>query len=182
MNFSREVKAELVGKKFDSSCCKHSALSAYIRSAGFIELRSGQVGFGFVSDGSEVAGYFLEIIKSEYGLIPETVSPYKQSDKQKTVYKFLNDKSLSVLVDLGLAEVDEQGVKLNLNIDTYSVENDCCKTAYIKGVFLGSGSVTLPTSYGKATGYHLEFVFTNYQTATDFCELLSELYFLPKIW
>ena len=181
MNFSKEVKKELIGEKFESSCCKRSALSAYIRSYGFIESRGGKVGFGFLSDGGNVAEYFLEIIEQEYGAFPETVSSDKHSNNQKTVYKFLNDNSLGILVDLGLAEVDEQGVKLNLNIDAYSVENDCCKRAYIKGVFLGSGSITLPTSSGKATGYHLEFVFTNYLTATDFCEILSELYFLPKL-
>ncbi|MBO4323758.1 MAG: DNA-binding protein WhiA, partial [Clostridia bacterium] len=152
MNFSKEVKKELISENFESSCCKRSALSAYIRSAGVIETKGGKVGFDFLSDGGGVAEYFSKIIEKEYGILPETVSASKRLNKQKSAYKFLNDKTLSVLVDLGLAEVDEQGVKLNLNIDAYSTENDCCKTAYIKGMFLGSGSVTLPTSSGKATG------------------------------
>lgn len=179
MNFSREVKSELMGRRFDSSCCRHAALSAYIRTAAFIESRGGEVGFEFASEG-EAAEYFKNIIVSEYGVEPETLKEDKPGKRQKTVYTFVNDKSLGVLVDLGLAEVDERGVAIKLNIDEYAIENECCKTAYIKGAFLGSGSVTLPSA-DKATGYHLEFVFTNYQTATDFCELLSELYFMPKL-
>ena len=56
------------------------------------------------------------------------------------------------------------------------------RAAYVRGAFLGSGSVTVPEE-GKSgnTGYHLEFVFSNYQTATDFCEILSEAYFMPKL-
>ena len=47
---------------------------------------------------------------------------------------------------------------------------------------LGGGSVTVPKKVANSsTGYHIEFVFTNYQAATDFCEILSEVYFLPKL-
>ena len=179
MSFSKEVKAELIGKKFDASCCAHATLSAYLRTSAFIVSEGGNVGFEFSSDG-EVAEFFSKIITEEYGVPARVVIKDKPKKSQKPVYKFINRDTLRILSDLGLAEIDEKGVGLKLNIDEYAVENDCCKTAYIKGAFLGSGSVTLP-AYGKGTGYHIEFVFTNYQTATDFCELLSELYFMPKL-
>ncbi len=182
MNFSAEVKKELVSKTFESACCKHSALSAYIRSAGYTVTEGGKVGFEFFADRYGAAKYFAELIEEMYGLKAEKIEAQdKHSDKQKSIYRFVNDESLQVLADLGIVEIDEQGIALKLNIDFYSIEEDCCKVAYIKGTFLGSGSVTIPKAEGGTTGYHLEFVFTNYQTATDFCEILSEVYFLPKL-
>ncbi len=178
MNFSAEVKKELIGKKFDSACCKHSALSAYLRAAGYTVSSGGKVGFEFFADRYGAAEYFATLIKETYG---ETLQKTVDKESQKTTYRLVNDNSLEILLDLALIEIDEGGIALKLNIDPYTVEQECCKAAYIKGTFLGGGSVTVPKAEGGTTGYHLEFVFTNYQTATDFCEILSELYFLPKL-
>jgi DNA-binding protein WhiA len=92
----------------------------------------------------------------------------------------ISKESFSLLIELGILKADERGAEVNLLIDRYLLENDCCKTAYLLGAFIGAGSVTIPN--GKTTtSYHLEFVFSNYATAQDFSALLSELGFLPKL-
>ena len=71
---------------------------------------------------------------------------------------------------------------INLSIDKYLVEEKCCKRAYVVGAFLGSGSVIIPQIQKKTgSGYHLEFVFSKYQTALDFSSLMSEEGFFPKL-
>ncbi len=80
-----------------------------------------------------------------------------------------------------LAEKDEEGIALKLGIDENQV-TDGTRGAYLRGLFLGSGSVTVPNAERTSTtGYHLEFVFANYQTATDLCEVLSEAYLMPRL-
>ena len=79
-------------------------------------------------------------------------------------------------------EVDAEGVKLRFGVKWDLVGTDAEKAAFLRGAFSGGGSATLPKSDGSSsTGYHLEFVFGDYVFATDVCEILSELYFLPKL-
>ena len=65
------------------------------------------------------------------------------------------------------------------DIDRYLIENECCKKAYIKGAFLGSGSCTLPGP-GARSGYHLEVVFSSDTAASSFCGLLEHYEILAK--
>ena len=47
MNFSEEVKAELINVKYRSDKDKRAFLSAYVRTAGSVGVRAGRVGFEF---------------------------------------------------------------------------------------------------------------------------------------
>ncbi len=180
MNFSTQVKGEIIEKRIKHDEEKRALLSAFIRTAGVIYSKSGKVGFEITTDHKDLAEFFKNIVADLYGLTPVEKEDKPQKNG-RTAVVFLDGSTLFVLEDLGIVKIDEGGVAVNLNVDWSSVEGDDCRTAYIKGAFLGSGSVTLPSGSGSSTGYHLEFVFTNYQTATDFCEILSEAYFLPKL-
>lgn len=183
MNFSETVKNELAGLPFESACCKRAALSAFVRGAGTIGSFGGKVGFEVTTDSAGSAKLCAELMKELYSVNADKVPSRENFNrKNRVTLRCVSGGSLDALVDLGICEVDEEGVAVKLGIDWYLVENDCCRAAYVRGMFLGGGSVTVPKAdANSATGYHLEFVFGNYQTATDFCELLSELYFLPKL-
>ncbi|MBO4262474.1 MAG: DNA-binding protein WhiA [Clostridia bacterium] len=182
-NFSSEVKAELVGKEYDSSCCKHAELSAFLRTAGAIGVKGGKVGFEAATDNPVSAKRFVGMIRELYGIEADVSGGADRLNKKsRVIFSHYGDDCLGMLCDLGIVSVDDEGVAIKLGIDGYTVENDCCKAAYISGAFLGGGSVTLPDGdKATSTGYHIEFSFTNYQTATDFCEIMSEMYFLPKL-
>ncbi|MBE5742466.1 MAG: DNA-binding protein WhiA [Clostridiales bacterium] len=183
MNFSEEVKSQVLKVKHESLCCKKALLAAFLRTAGSIGVKGGNIGIEMATDIKEVADRISAIIKELYGLTPVySKSVDKPKRKDRTVFSCIDKNSIYLLIDLGIIEVDKEGANIKLNVNWETVEDDCCKTAYIRGAFLGSGSVTLPKDDGSSTtGYHLEFVFTNYQTATDFCEILSEVYFMPKL-
>lgn len=183
MNFSEEVKSEILKIEHSSLCCKKALLAAFLRTAGSIDLMGGNIGVEMATDIEEVSREISKVIFDLYGLSPKIEkSADKLRKKKRTVFSCIEKNSIYLLIDLGIIEVDEDGANIKLNINWETVEDDCCKASYVRGAFLGSGSVTLPKEDGStATGYHLEFVFTNYQTATDFCELLSELYLMPKL-
>ena len=176
MNFSTRVKLEMISKKPKKPCCKRAALSAFIRCAGSVVTRGGRVGFIVVSD-SAVADYFADLIEKLYGEKAKRTLE-KNGRKKLTV---LSETSAKVLIDLKIVEIDEDGLDLRLDISDEFVKNDCCRSAYMTGAFLGSGSVTVPLiDNKKSTGYHLEFVFSKYVTACDFSDLLCKKGFLPK--
>ncbi len=183
MNFSEEVKSEILKIEHTSLCCKKALLSAFLRTAGSVGVRGGNIGIEMATDIEETAREISKVITSLYGLTPKIESMVdKPRRKRRTTFSCIEENSIFLLIDLGIIEVDEDGANIKLNINWETVEDDCCKASYIRGAFLGSGSVTLPKSDGSSTtGYHLEFVFTNYQTATDFCEILSEVYLMPKL-
>ena len=63
---------------------------------------------------------------------------------------------------------------VSLHINLPLVEDDCCKTAFLKGAFLAGGSVTDPTK-----GYHLEFSTTHQSVAREGYALMQEI--LPVV-
>ena len=182
MNFSEQVKTQILKVEHPSLCCKKALLAAFLRTAGSVGIIGGNIGVEMATDIKESAEEISRVISDLYGLTPVFAKPEKRGKKNRTTFSCIDKNSIYLLIDLGIIEVDEDGADIKLNINWETVEDECCKVAYIRGAFLGSGSVTIPKSDGgSSTGYHLEFVFTNYQTATDFCELLSEVYFMPKL-
>lgn len=183
MTFTESIKNEILSKKELNPCCKTAMLSAFIRGAGAVAVQNGLIGLEYVTESEKAGDYFSRTIKSLYGGEPiKNGNADKLSGKTKYSYSYINGSSFTVMKDVGVLSSDENGVKVNLSIDKYLVENDCCKKAYVAGAFLGSGSATVPDKTKKTnTGYHLEFVFSKKQTASDFCEVLSLVNFMPKL-
>lgn len=180
MNFSEKVKAELLGVKFRFDDEKRACLSAYVRSGGSIISAGGMVGFETSSD-EKTAAFLSKLACDLYGEAGEITSDEERRRKDKKTLRFITKNSVYALIDLRIVKPDGDGLAVKVNIDD-EIAKDEMRAAYVRGAFLGSGSVTVPEE-GKSsnTGYHLEFVFSNYQTATDFCEILSEAYFMPKL-
>ena len=66
---------------------------------------------------------------------------------------------------------------LSLHINLQSLEEDCCKVAFLRGAFLAGGSVTDPEK-----GYHLELTTSHLSVAREAYALIQEvLGFYPKL-
>ena len=182
VSFSEQVKSQILKNSFEQTCCKISALSAFVRGAGTLCVENGLLGFEAVTENKLACSYFNDIILSVYGESAK-ISTIKDKLTKRTKYilRLLSNNSFNVLADLGIVESGLNGTTVNLSIDKYLIENQCCKKAYIIGAFIGSGSVTVPLTNSKSqTRYHLDFVFSNYQTAGDFSVLMSNLDFMPR--
>ena len=179
MTFSERAKSEILIKNKKQPCCLMAFLSAFIRGAGTISVINGKIGFEIISENQNAIDYLAEIISSLYG---QDVQKQVFYHGKKFKISLVNDVSVNVLIDLGILSASDSGVSINLNIDKYLIENDCCSQAYIAGAFMGGGSVTIPNKEKKSsTSYHLEFVFSKYQTASDFASILTQKGFLPKL-
>ncbi|HBF86306.1 MAG TPA: DNA-binding protein WhiA [Clostridiales bacterium] len=179
MNFSEEVKNEILGNVPLSLTEERAILSAFIRTAGVLTFKGGVAGFEFSTESERAAEFFTETAKELYGLTPDNGKPQKKG--RKTI-SFTCEGSGEALADMGIIRRQGDGYDVDISIDSDLFPTDAEKIAFVKGAFAGGGSVTLPSvEKTTSTGYHLEFVFTNYRAATDFCEILSELYFLPKL-
>lgn len=178
MTFSEMTKNEILTKKDKQPCCLVASLSAFIRSAGSLSVHGGMVGFEVVTENEEAIKYYANIIENIYG---ETPIVEISSKHKKHKLSLVSNKSTEMLIDLDILSAEKNGIIVNFNVNKYLIENECCKKAYVSGAFIGNGSVTVPKDEkNSSTNYHLEFVFSKYQTALDFSNLLSQMGFLPK--
>ncbi len=188
MSFSESLKIEILLKKFKQSCCKMALLSGFIRSAGSLDgtMQSKGVvikGFEFATESILIRDFIKNIIIDLYGeIVSTTMYTDPISKKDRHILYASNFKAVELLKDLGIISVSQNGENsIVLGIDKYVIENDCCKKAYILGVFLAVGVITVPKIDEKSrTGYHLEFAFSNNTLADEFCHLLSSCGFFPK--
>ena len=181
-NFTVEVKKELLRKGLENACCKTAALSAFLRTTGSV-LRSGsQIGFEFVTESEYIAEFVIALLEDLFGAELKVVQATAdaRNGRNRLVFQCLSSRSLYILSELGILSVNGEELMLNLGIDRYLLENECCRRAYILGAFLGSGSCTLPKMEEARSGYHLEIVFSGKTVADDFCEILAEYEILAK--
>ncbi len=181
-NFTGELKREIIKAGIENACCKTAALSAFLRTTGSIIGNGRGIGFEFITESERVAEFFIGLLEDLYGAELKIVQATtdNRSGRDRLVFQCLSDKSLFILSELGIAEREGKDIGLKLGIDQYIVENECCKRAYIKGAFLGSGSCTVPQIEDARSGYHLEIVFSNELLAEDYCELLAQFDVLAK--
>ncbi len=188
MSFSEQLKSEILSKRYKQGCCKMALLSGFLRSAGSLDgtMQSKGViikGFEFATESILIRDFFKNIIIDLYGeIVNESKYVDPMSKKERYILYASNDRAVELLKDIGIISVSEKGESsIVLGIDKYVIENDCCKKAYILGVFLAVGVITVPKIDTKSrTGYHLEFAFSNNVLADEFCHLLSTCGFLPK--
>lgn len=183
-NFTEEIKIEIISQIVPDDKHAVGLLSAFIRTSGSIISRNGVYGFEIITENEKTAEFIIDIIENRFGL-ELTVSGAKfdlMSGRDKLSFSCINEKSENLLKALGIVGEDSEGKFLKFGIDEQLFSDKTFMTCFIKGAFLGGGSCTLPDEeiYSR-TGYHLEFVFSNKATASDFCDILAEFDILSKL-
>ena len=180
MSFTAEIKREIVNRitaDKDKGVNK-AGFSAFVRTSGTLGVAEGKPTFFLVSETETVAEYFTDVFAELFGaeLTLTRASLDRMSGRDKLVLLCPPDISYTVLKALGLLKKGTQEIREGI-LPTL-VKDEARKIAYIQGAFLGSGSCILPRS---ATGYHLEIVFDEKQTARDFCKLLDEFEVIARL-
>lgn len=181
-NFTEEIKREIVKAGFENACCKTAALAAFLRTAGSIVKSGTEIGFEFITESDFIAEFFIGYLEDLFGAELQIVQATTDSrnGKDRLVFRCLSGQSLYILGQLGIVWREDDAIGLQAGVDKYIIENDCCRLAFIKGAFLGSGSCVLPKEDGTRSGYHLEVILFNKQMADDYCEILAECEILAK--
>ena len=183
MSFTSDIKKEIIsrgiGRGKEGAAEKKAALSAFVRTSGFLGEKDGSPNFFIVSETENVAEFFMaafsEVFNTELSVTHATMD--RMSGRDKLLLQCPQAYAESVMKGLGLLK-RTGGIRLGISASLTA--DDARKIAYVKGAFLGGGSCTVP-SEGAKTGYHLEIVFSDRQTARDFCDLLSEFELIVRL-
>lgn len=184
VNFTEEIKTEIIKNFPGGRPCAIAALSAFIRTSGSLVKSDGNYGFELSSESELTAHFFADIAENYLGaeISGFASSSDLSSGRDKLVFTCLSERSTEVLREAGILGEDDDGLFIDFAIGQNVVSPQSCGSAYISGAFLGGGSCTLPdVNSMSSTGYHFEVVFRNRITANDFCDLLCSYDILAKL-
>lgn len=172
MTFSSSIKKELARQKDKARHCQLAELAAILGQSGE---------YGFRDDGSVVLTVSSdknllilakteELLREAFAIVPE-VSVGRSREWTRASYSLVvQDPEDLRRVLRGTKTMLENGVLLELRLpaDRRLLQSECCRKAYLRGLFLCSGSVNDPEK-----SYHLEISFEHPDRAGQVVELLK---------
>lgn len=185
MNFTSDVKKEIISRSLakkrtaeEAAAAKKAALSAFIRTSGELGFVDGIPNFFITTETERVAEFFTSLFYDVFNFeLSVSAHHNKLSGRDKLLLTCPISECKRVLKELGLLR--DKGDGFRTWIPSALVHTDESKAAYIRGAFLGSGSCILPGEE-NSTGYHLEFVFGEEGIAEEFCGLLEDFELFGK--
>ena len=171
MSFSQKCKNELARKMPDNQCCQLAELSALIRLDGTILLGFHQsLGLRIDTENAAVARKVIKLTKTLFNLNSEAIVQRRRRLRKNNVY------GIEIRNKIGVQKMlQKTGVGMFLtaeeeNWQKESLKKACCQKAYLRGVFLGGGSISNPQS----GSYHLEMVMHDPGIVPHLCGLMTK--------
>ena len=158
--YSHLAKNEISALSTTASCCKRAFLSALVRLGGSLVFSRGGMKIVLPNLSDKLSGKVTEL----FGELFDGVSAEKEG--ADTV---IGGAGLTgALFALGIFVKNGEGeTAIEDGIVKAVIASDCCAVWYIRGAFLGAGSLSLNV------GYHLEFAASTDRLAGDLCALLA---------
>ncbi len=147
---------------------------------------SGTLGFGFnrsitfkiVTENPAIARWIFKNLKDFYDIHTKLLVKKSNSLKKNNIYMVLIPEEVDVkglLQELGIIEKDGL-FNIHYGVPSEVIKNENCKRAYIKGAFLGGGSISNPEKT-----YHLEFVTHDQDYANELSDLINSYKLNSKV-
>ncbi len=166
-SFSAGAKAELCKNFPQKQCC---ALAECFGILLFCN-SYGSDGIRIITESREFAGRLPKLFRKAFAVSFDILPDENTTGKH--IFQITEPSKLAVIMKA--FGFDPEGT-VSLHINLPVVEEDCCKTTFLRGAFLAGGSVTDP---GK--GYHLEFTTVHQSVSREAYALIEEvLSFYPK--
>lgn len=166
MSFSSDVKTELCKNPIEKRCCTLAeayGVLLYCNTFSASEIR--------IITGSEpFCARLPKLFRRAFGLTFDRISPAGAGGKRSLLITD-KDKISRIFESYGYDAARALSHHINLGV----LEDDCCKSAFMRGAFLAGGSITDP-----AKRYHLELVTDHYSVSRETFSVLLEMGFSPK--
>lgn len=181
MSFSSTTKNELSRIQPSDQCCSLAELAALVRMSGTIQIMGmKRINLKFTTENAAIARRIFTILKMIYNTdIEVMVRRNRQLKKNNNYLIIINDKDISrqVLIDVGFISEDGSNIfNPNYSMPNEIIAKRCCKRSYIRGTFLGGGSISNPEKT-----YHLELVTNNQEHAMNLLEIINSFGLNSKI-
>lgn len=176
MSFSADVKNEIITSIEGNRKQKLSFILGMLCFGARLIKTQERTRLRFTTENPKIARKLYTLIKNELSIVAK-LTIHKTLKNIMYIVAIDDEKYIEELFYItGLLKRGEAiNSFLNFRISSSVIENPACRKAFIKGAFLGGGSVSDPQ---KNT--HLEFVTSHYKLSRDFQKLLNLCEFSPK--
>lgn len=179
MSFSNDIRTEISKRKIYSDIEALIELSAILKTNASISLRNAFFNINFTTENIDVSKRIYKLIEKIFSYEP-TVSFLMNDNIQKEgIYTIsIEDENIvnSLLTSAGIDYYGNYTTSFNVLHQRLEDEKNNKKKAYIRGAFLGSGSMVDPQK-----SYHLEMLFSKEEDYIFTKEILDSLNLTPLI-
>lgn len=180
MSFSTQVKNELSRIIHQLRYVKIAELSAIIRTGGSIQLMGfNKLSLKIVTENPAIARKVFSLIKSCYNIEVEIQVKKNNNLKKNNSYTLtvtFEQGANDILTEMGIIEKDGNNLHMRSDIPKDIIKDEKSKRAYVRGAFLGGGSISDPEKT-----YHVEFVTMDEDLSTYIKDILNDYNFNAKV-
>ncbi|KXA31571.1 MAG: DNA-binding protein WhiA [Peptoniphilus harei] len=176
MSFSSEIKDEVAKIKVDDYKIILSELAGITPMCGILNFKNNKISMEYITENAPVARRIFTFLRRSFGFDVE-VKNVRSTQLKKNVFIIYisQDESCRLLLD-ELKYIKGASVFMINYAPTDLIKTSNEKKAYIRGAFMGSGSITDPKK-----GYHLEFVSENESNAYFLRDTINEFGLKSKV-
>ena len=160
MSLSGEVKRELCRVPLDRPCCARAEAYGVLLCCN--TFTPGEV--RVVTESGSFAGRLPGLMERAFGVAFDRLPA---PEEQKRIFQISDPAKLHRIVE-ALGYDPRQSPVLHINFGL--LEEDCCRSAFLRGAFLAGGSVTEPSKR-----YHLELVTSHTRASRELLALLGDM-------
>ena len=163
-SFAYKVKSELCRQPVSRQCCARAeayGVLLFCNTFSSAEVR-------IITENPEFAGRLPRLFQRAFSLKFDSLP---DGTRDKLIFRITRQEKLRRIVDL--LGYDPS---LVLHVNFGLLEDECCRTAFLRGAFLAGGSVTDPEKR-----YHLEIATNHNQASREVSALMEEMFFLPRM-
>ncbi len=172
MTFSSKIKDELSRTEICNILSAKAETSALVRTMGYITLKGfNKMHIEFSTENAAVARRIFKLLKIAFKVTTQVSVEKTNRLKKHNNYIIKIDEILSknFLQEIKIAKNDDFNImSFDFGVPNEMIKNEACKKAYIKGAFMGCGSISDP---GKS--YHAEFVNNREEHSKGICKILE---------
>lgn len=181
MSFSSMTKNELSRLPIEDRACAVAELAAIIKMNGAVQLNSKKgISLRFETENAAIARRIFSLLKTLYDTNVEVMVRRNRQLKKNNSYLIMVNSTKGtkkILQDVGIL-TNKKGTSFLFDYKTPKelIEDMSNKRAYIRGAFLGGGSISNPEK-----AYHLEFVTSSEEHAEELSQIINSFGLDSKI-
>lgn len=165
MSFASETKTELCRTIPQNFCCQKAECYGLLLFGKSFSSHA----ITLTTENHAAAHRAAQLTAETSGAIVEISTSLRRRQERKSAFTVA--VSGEEQRNLVLSYFGHTGQEISLRMNRANIENDCCASAFLRGVFLSCGSVTDPQK-----DYHLEFAVPFMNLAKDLSAFISEIF------
>ena len=166
-SFSYKVKSELCRTAVSRLCCARAEAYGVLLYCNTFTPTLVRI----ITENAEFAARLPRLFQRAFSVKFDRL-PEDDGGPGKLVFQITDPEKLDRIINQ-LGYDPRQTMVLHVNFAL--LEDECCRTAFLRGAFLAGGSVTDPEKR-----YHLELTGSHAQASREMSALLTEMGFLPR--